>query len=74
MERAKGSCAVFLQGERGAGGHDTGCGLGGNALAAQLPHCQLKRIKGANHLYPIEQPTAFANTLQDWLTSQSAAR
>ncbi|BBQ54612.1 alpha/beta fold hydrolase [Aeromonas jandaei] len=48
--------------------------LVGEALAAQLPHCQLKRIEGANHLYPIEQPAAFANTLQDWLTSQSAAR
>lgn len=48
--------------------------LVGEALAAQLPHCQLKRIDGANHLYPIEQPAAFANRLQEWLTSQSTAR
>ncbi|MFE8730216.1 alpha/beta fold hydrolase, partial [Aeromonas hydrophila] len=48
--------------------------LVGEALAAQLPHSLLKRIEGANHLYPIEQPAAFANRLQEGLTSQSAAR
>ncbi len=47
--------------------------LVGEALAAQTPIASCNNLRGANHLYPIKQPAAFASAVQSWLAGQASA-
>lgn len=53
-----------------AGADDTLCPPAWHAaMAARNPRANYVEIQGAGHLLPLEQPSAFRQTLSDWLTN-----